>query len=204
MKVEAPSYLPAVSEPFTSDQGSVTCDFKLKRGNASTGSVRNADGKPVGGAIITLVELGQTLMIVNGKTFESRNEIIRSDDAGAFTLPPNDSLSRCRLAVLHADGYAELPLNDIDAGKIEVTLTPWGILNGRAWIGDKPAAGTSISLYQQPQSSDDRRVFWHYTVQSDADGNFTFDRAPAGALQVAIMINVGQNMWAPSGAEIQP
>ncbi|NLE57427.1 MAG: hypothetical protein GX616_03645, partial [Planctomycetes bacterium] len=145
------------------------------------GTVLAPDGKPAGNATVVLVRPSQA-----GRAYAARFLDGRVDDArtGAVATTGSDGrfsfLSQTqpfRVVILHDQGFGELTM-EAAAGSPQIKLQPWGRVEGRLQIGNKPGSKEKIILrseYQDPRNPD-LRICHEYTDQSDDDGRFVLGR----------------------------
>lgn len=145
------------------------------------GTVLAPDGKPAGNATVVLVRPSQA-----GRAYAARFLNGRVDDArtGAVATTGSDGrfsfLSQTqpfRVVILHDQGFGELTM-EAAARSPQIKLQPWGRVEGRLQIGNKPGSKEKIILrseYQDPRNPD-LRICHEYTDQSDDDGRFVLGR----------------------------
>ena len=112
LRVEAKEYRPVISELFTNSPGEHNFTFKLEKAPPITGVVKTPDGRPA--ALATLVVCGGDNRAYMSAPKQFRTELYeapttRTDDHGAFSLPPlSDAES---IVVAHEDGFIEIPFS---------------------------------------------------------------------------------------------
>ncbi len=108
VRIEADGYLPGISRAIKCDEGKVTIDFELKKGQDIVPTVLTADGAPAARAKVALGAAGsQVMMVVNGD-FTSQtycpHEV--TDEAGRFHFGPQTA--DFWLVIFHPSGVAQL------------------------------------------------------------------------------------------------
>lgn len=184
VRVEAPGYLPSVSPLFEGRQGQQVFDAALRKGKGLKGVVRTASGEPVARADVVAATESQAVVIRNGSV-HNRGEaaIVRSDAEGRFEFPPQ--AEPVAIVVLGDDGSVEA-VRPFDESEIELVLEPWGIVEGTARKGEKPAQNATIVLrYERPPNAAGRQVTVVYRAVADAEGFYFFDDVPADEARVA-------------------
>ena len=115
-------------------------------------------------------------------------KIVETDEQGRFELPAE--IDPSVLVVAHEAGYAEVITIDSAAARkagdtptrnnqaLAITLQPWGRVEGRVLMGDKPVVGAKYWVYQS--RADNVHVWARHNVESDADGRFVVEQIPPG------------------------
>ena len=130
VSIEADGYQPAVSRGFTNDEGSVTCDFSLSKGNVLNVSVHLPDGKPAAGADACLCPekpgkfYNMATFVKNGQfaykdNLDSTKTYMKVGANGELPIEPQDN--GFLLIVVHDKGFAQIASEDLKA-KPEITL----------------------------------------------------------------------------------
>ena len=149
-RITAPGYGPEIlqRDSFTNKQSS-GLEIRLKRGEVVHGVVRDAGGKPVGGAKVYLTTV-QGLTLMDGKFQYGifRDNSSTTDESGRFELrgaggPPQ------RVVVTTADNHLVWPIVQSGQGQaMEISLPKPGSLIVRYDIpGDAPEAKFVIQLF---------------------------------------------------------
>jgi RNA polymerase sigma factor (sigma-70 family) len=167
----------AVAPKFFSPTRGRTVNL-AKTGPSITGTVRGPDGMPASAAEIVVGSPGRQAYAYDGA--RPRIDAL-ADSSGKFTVakpaePPY------MLVVRSPAGYAELSWKALQAAGADVTLQPWGRIEGIAREGDKPLAKTIVRLWRVQSGSDpNERLIHHETeVTTDAAGKFVFPRVAPG------------------------
>lgn len=144
------------------------------------GRALDAAGSPVAAATIALIGPGGRADIMNGVLGESTDrpsqfqKTVTGAD-GRFELP---QLSvDCRLVAYAQAGFAMLDGNEVEQ-RPDITLTPWGRIEGNLFTGGKPAANQEVECFLSnsvllPLKPN---LDFQCNVNTDANGHFVFDR----------------------------
>jgi hypothetical protein len=68
-----------------------------------------------------------------------------------------------------------------------IVLEPWGRVQGRLRVGPRPASNETVGLTNSKLDSPAYRLAVDWFTRTDADGNFRFERIPAGHYDVAFI-----------------
>jgi protocatechuate 3,4-dioxygenase beta subunit len=193
IRVEAEGYLPGVSRSFEDGEGQVEYDLKLKKGAGLSGTIRFPDGQPVAGAEVVLCTPSQTVFIRNGRNEQRRDSVsVQTGQDGRFTFPPE--ADEYRLVVLHDRGYAEVTGEDLAASS-DVTLQPWGRVEGTLRIGSKPGAGEGVRvMFDRPFERGAPDVQYDCSAVADEEGRFVLDRVPPGKARACRQFRLNDRM----------
>jgi RNA polymerase sigma factor (sigma-70 family) len=86
------------------------------------------------------------------------------------------------LVVRHPSGYVEMTNEEFKEAKGHVWLRPWGRIEGRLLVGDKPQAGQKVTLSRtgSREEWDRMQVRHHREVTTGPDGRFVFENVAPG------------------------
>ena len=206
VRIEADGHLPAVSRSFKDDEGDVTFDVRLKRGEGVSGVVVAPGGKPAAGASVCLITAGTGVPITNGRPPDRRYAAMaETDQNGRFHFPAQDG--KFALVVLGDDGFAMLKDAELAASN-EVKLKAWGRVEGQVRVGAHPASGEAIFMTDNRQTiRDDPRLFFNYNTTTDNEGRYVIERVPPGEVYVGREIKLsdrstGYSHYTP--VEVEP
>jgi hypothetical protein len=139
--------------------------------------VRDAAGRPVAGADVLQVDREHGFGLADGRLAKRDAPTpywVQTDHQGRYAFPPHPG--DVWLAAVHDAGFARLSPEEL-VRSTEITLAPWGRIEGVAKVGREPAAGRRLLAYLQ-----DRRFPGgaHFESATDRDGCFVFDRVAPG------------------------
>jgi RNA polymerase sigma factor (sigma-70 family) len=180
IRIEAEGYEPAELVGYHDSQEDVGHDFKLRKAATLAGIVRGPDGRPMAGVDVLIAWWGGGTSIENGRLqpASDRDRAVRTrtgpDGRYAFH-PPAQGVS---VMAVHDLGFALRSPEQLSAST-NVTLRPWGRIEGVVKIGREPAAGQTVFgwLLMSPYSPS-----VSYKTQSDGSGRFVLDRVAPGRM----------------------
>lgn len=185
-RFDAEGYSPQVTRVYRPDEGEVTMDIRLHRAEGTWITIYDHAGLPAAASEIGLLAPGSGLRIgLRGLTCRGDAGsiwILRADERGRVLLPADDSVRR--VAVVHAEGYAESDAEELRRGRA-IRLQPWGRMEG-VWLEKgAPKSNGQVSLEPSSKAPDALPLdFGDYRAQSDSVGRFVFPRVPPGSLQL--------------------
>jgi beta-lactamase regulating signal transducer with metallopeptidase domain/thiol-disulfide isomerase/thioredoxin len=192
LQVVAEGYRPATSRLFASTEGKVTYDFMLEPGTGPSGIVLLPNGKPAEGAQVGLATREKRAMLDMGRFDRSQNhaEVVETDAEGRFAFTPQHD--EFMLVVLHDAGFAEVMGDELSKSP-EITLEPWGRIEGRVIVGQQPDANREVTFHPTRQRTDGRSTFGYvfsygYETNTDAEGRFEIDRVIPGPGSIARVV----------------
>jgi RNA polymerase sigma factor (sigma-70 family) len=196
IRIEAEGYEPAVSRPLAAESGEQSRDVELTNLDerfAARGVVRLPDGGPAASAEVALCTLEKGVLLGDARfLFRDRAIVTDTDAEGRFRFAP-DRRAHTVVAV-HPTGFAKVRLNGLGR-EIQITLQPWGRIQGTVRTPDGQWAGREVHLlddslnhYPGAVIPDDTGAF---SVKTDSQGNFSFERVPPGDL--VLYLNPGNS-----------
>jgi hypothetical protein len=182
-KIEADGYAPVVTRPVSGDERNVSFDIQLYPAVETPVTVLTQDGRPA-----TNVSVGLEIPGVRSPSWRPGgfgripegiyNNVLTTDHAGRFSLPPDESIARVIAA--SPDGYAESTRVAL-VSNLTMRLQPWGRIEGSFISGGKPVAGRILTIGQiRPQNSEILR----FDVETDQEGHFLFPEVPPGTFML--------------------
>ncbi len=181
VRIEADGYLSTVSRQIQDDEGNLTLNFELKKGQDVAATLLTPDGKPAAGAKVALGVAGSQIVVENGEfgryTFASRTT---ADDSGKFHFPAQGA--NFQVVVTHPAGYAHVKAAP-DSFPETIELTAWARVKGTYRIGQQPAGNVPLRIAVSEEGShgaDVPRVRFAHEATTASDGTFTFDRVVPG------------------------
>jgi hypothetical protein len=188
IRVDAEGYLPAKSRVFDSNEGTVSYDFRMKKGSGPGGTIYDSNGRAAGGAEIYVLTPDRSLSFRDGKTTNPPRdgEWAVADEEGTFSFKALWEDSLYKLFVIHDEGFAEVSkeqwLTDPN-----ITLQPWGRIEGTLYSGLGVAANESVHFYNRDTHNDPEQMDYYYAIDviSDNEGHFVIEHAIAGRGAIA-------------------
>ena len=182
IRIEAEGYEPAEFLRFHDSLEDVAHDFKLRKAAMLAGIIRGPDGRPMAGVDVTLIGAGFDTPIQNGRLMPGQAENaaprIRTGPDGRYAFRPQGH--RVSIIAIHDAGFAVRSADD-PAASGDLTLAPWGRVEGLVKIGDQPASGETVAGWLRT-SSDSASL--HYESRTLASGRFVLDRVAPGRLTI--------------------
>jgi RNA polymerase sigma factor (sigma-70 family) len=179
VRIEAEGYLPVVSPGFTRDTPEQVFDARLQPGTGVAGIVRLPDGTPCAGADVVY---GPWPDITNGQPPADPYAIVKTGPDGRFAFGAEKPW--CPIVILDDRGFAERTVDQLAASR-EVTLQPWGRVEGTVRIGNRPGTGEILSLPHSPSNdSVDPHARFGAQATADASGHFVFERVVPGEVRL--------------------
>jgi hypothetical protein len=179
VRVEADGFMPAVSRKIKSDEGNVTIDFELVKGNSIAAKVLTPAGVPAAGAKVALAAPEERIVIREGELQElAGNANVReTDQAGQFRAQTKRNNSW--IIVTHRSGYAELAGLPSSYPSI-IQLEPWARVAGTMQVARQPEAGAEISLSNWVFMQNSPRIDLQLKQRTDGHGRFAFEAVVPG------------------------
>ena len=197
LRVEADGFVPQMSPWIKKSEGARDLSFTLARDEGIRGRVLTPDGRPAAGATLALAMVQRDAVIENGKLRGLEQPLPEkpSDRWRRPVLAESDAEGRFQVAdladrtaavlIMHESGVRELPLGELRKAP-DVTLQPWGRIEGRVLWQETPGANEEISLTIHRDEYGYPGVVAQYEkTKSDAAGRFVFDRILPGRVQLA-------------------
>ncbi len=184
LRVEAEGYLPAESRAYQNDEGDQTFDVRLRRSANVAGVIRLPDGSPLAGAQVLLSTPSDFVRLEDGRFSDERFQGPRMETRadGRFSFPPQ--AGPFTLVVVSDRGVAMVDDQSLP-GSRDVTVQPWGRVEGTVRIGTRPGADQAVVAISQrgPSTRGPEFRFISHGVAAN-DGRFVIDRVVPGPVQV--------------------
>ena len=182
IRVEASDYQAATSREIKYDEGNVTIDFELTKGQNIASTIETPEGTPAAGARIAVGIGGSQIRVTNGDIDDGSTYAARhlADDAGQISIPPPDSAFQ--LVITHPSGFAHLKSSDAAIPET-IKLTPWARVEGVFRVGEQPAANVTLNINSATMHSygdGAPNISTEHETTTAADGTFVFDRVLPG------------------------
>jgi biopolymer transport protein ExbD len=205
LRVEADGYAPQVFKWIKKSEGAREATVPLVKDDGIDGRVLTPDGRPAAGATVALAMVQRDAVIEGGKLRHfgeakpaklgdqwRRPIFVYADADGRFQLPEENEETAAVL-IVHEAGVRELALSEFKRSP-EVTLQPWGRLEGRVLWGDTPGSEHPVSLTIHRDTYGYPGVIAQYEkTKSAADGTFVFERVLPGQAQLSCPIAADSN-----------
>ncbi len=185
IRIEAEGYLPAELLGFRDDAEDIAHDFKLRKATPLSGVVRGSDGKPVAGAEVALSNSDNYVRIENGHLMfnlvvDTANHTKTGWD-GRYTFRPQEK--PVAIVAAHEAGFGVRPRDQL-APAFDVTLVPWGRIEGVLKIGKNHAPNKKVSAWLNNHAFDGRI---DYETTTDEHGRFVFERVTPARSRSIVM-----------------
>ena len=194
LRAEAEGYASEISPPFDQDDEGFEYDFKLTRAAWIEGGVRAPDGQPAANVEVFLVTTNQLLSIENARVERGRDaKGVRTDSEGRFKFSPTGK--PFLVVALHEKGHAEAASEQAGTW-LDLVLKPWARIEGKMFIGSRPAAREKVQMWGTWSGSFDQpRVLFQANTMTDDAGHFLMDYVPAGNVSVGRWICLNDRVW---------
>ncbi len=198
LRIEADGYAPGISRPIHDGEENPKVDFELVAGEAMTGLVKLASGKPVEGADVVLVVPSQPAFIENGRPPTGLDHrVVKTGPDGRYAFPAIEP--PFTILALDERGFAQVRSQDLVRNQ-ELVLKPWGRIEGTLRVGSQPGAGLPVLVNGGPNGDTDQAIPWfQYSAAANASGQFIFDRVVPGSMTVARKIALGAHSYSSAG-----
>lgn len=195
VRIEAEGYTPGISREFKTEEGNVSYDFSLSKGDKLNVKVLSPDGKPAAGADVKLcpVPLGKyynmAMFIKSGQFLypESTALSLKVDSDGRLPIAPQET--EYLLVIIHDKGFAKTTSQDLKNNP-EIKLDAWARLEGVIKHGAKPLPNVKLDVFDN-RRYDPQWSFINFqdANETDADGKFFYPKLPPGKWSVRVLPN---------------
>ena len=203
VRIEAKGHLPVESRVVKPEDGDAQLDLKMQPGKDVTATVHAADGSLVAGAVGVMALPNQMAYIQNSRLVQNSGTPQQTTGAdGVIDFPPQSG--NFRIAVFADAGYAEASRDDL-AKSTDITLSPWGRVEGKMMIGSAPASGKNVDMYPQMQQMaydpEQIRIQDGLSAVTDSDGKFLIERVPSGTWTIARRVQLASNSYSDAALQ---
>ena len=147
------------------------------------GVARLGGGTPVAGATVQLVPMRRTVNIYS----QTSNLLTTTTDTqGRFELTPNVEPAA---VIVRSDRVIGIATVKSPGTPVEVTVDPWGRMEGTVLARGKPVANADLFLWQPVDGSDVDKSRWvgrNASIRSDARGRFLLERVLPGDTRIDV------------------
>ena len=180
--IEADGYQPGEFLGFPGNAEDVVHDFKLRKATTLSGIVRGPDGQPLAGADVGLRDVGSSVQLYYYwlKTPGTSLRPCAPRPTEMAVIPSRSRDRKAWIVAVHKAGFAVRSPEQL-AASTEITLVPWGRIEGVIKIGTRIAPSHRVWAGLNGRRFDG--VVEH-TTRTDQDGRFTIDHVAPGVLTV--------------------
>ncbi len=193
IRIEAQGY--AAQEPRTVrlDRDEITLDFRLRKATEVTGLVRTPDGAVAANAELGLRSASQRIDIHDGRIQNNGvYPILHTSADGRFTIAPRDG--EFVVVVVHPSGFAIRTMG-AQGGRqnapIDITLQPWGRVEGVFKIGSQLGKNQQFSLFHTDRTQAlNVQIVCNAGATTGDKGVFVFERVMPGTAAINRYVQV--------------
>ncbi len=206
IRIEAEGYVPGELLGFLDNVEDIAHDFKVKKAATLTGIIRGPDGRPLAGADVALSGGDYDARIENGRLRANRTvreaPHMKTGPDGRYTFrPPGERVS---IIAAHDAGFAIRSAAEL-AASTDITLMPWGRIEGVMKIGTRPAPGQKAAAWMLNAGFSGRV---DYDARTDESGRFVWERVTPGRMEVYRYVeDANHRGWTashPVSVEVKP
>ncbi len=194
LRIEADGYMPAVSRVIRDDEDDPVVNFALRKGADISGIVHLPDSAALAGADVVLVSPSQPAFITNGLLPKGNDHrVVKTGVDGRFAFPPQEP--PYTIVVVHDRGFAEQSIRKAEVSSpVDLTVRPWGRIEGTLRIGREPGTGQSLNLGYERQGDTPATIpWWSGKAATDDAGRFAFERVMPGEVAISQEILIKQS-----------
>jgi RNA polymerase sigma factor (sigma-70 family) len=187
--VEAEGFVASQSDWRKTGPEDQNFKFLLRKHSAICGTVLRPEGTPAEGAQIGLGNemfgwrLQPPLKLLPTGQAGARRATSKAD--GSFVISPE--LNMRSIVIVHESGCAVLPADD--ATNILVRLKKWGGVRGKLVVNGKMASHSPVWISPALTNFEAHFISFDVRLDTDANGNFSFERVPPGQYMVARIVD---------------
>jgi hypothetical protein len=202
-RVEADGYEPQTTHWIGRPDRAMVVVLRLVADTGVGGRIFQPDGQPAAGATVAIAMPGKRqVRVEDGQIRDARDPkstdesdrwrrptLVRTDAEGRFRLPAETD-PRAVALVVHESGTVDMNFADFRQ-QAEITLRPWGRIEGRVRWQDRAGAGEPIglSIHRGPPGYPSV-VGGTAETHSDSEGKFVFEKLLPGAYQISRLIEL--------------
>jgi RNA polymerase sigma factor (sigma-70 family) len=163
----APPAIPRVAVPIQ----------PVAAARTGVGGVVRSNGEAIAGAEVLLALPKRPVDVYDTRPSGAATTKTGDDGSFSFDVPAGP----CLIVVRHDLGYAQVTREQLEQNT-QVTLEPWGKIEGVVKVGSKPATGQTVMLSRFTDGDNNYSMLAQHnqTTAADADGHFVFDRVAPG------------------------
>ena len=185
--VEADGHLPVKSRRFAFDEGERAWNAALEVGDGPGALVKDMNGAAVAGASVHRTTQSACEVIDGERFYGNSTEETTTDEFGSFGFTAGFDPSA--IIVVTEQGYVVATDGELQAQDV-IHLQSWSRLEGRYLVGDVPGAEQHIEMVSFANRYDDQPGFlFRSQVTTDLDGQFAFERVPAGLVEIKHLLS---------------
>ena len=157
-------------------------------------------GQAASGAKVVLIKRQESVtVIVDGSLGGAPGlQVVFAGLDGSFSVRPDENAES--ILIVHDLGMVQIPLVGWKDDRT-IRLLPWVAAKGRMLINDAPAGNESIVAYRVMVGGGPVGVHLdRFETQTDAKGNFFFDKLPVGQVTLSWKVPMGGQAWSFSHA----
>ncbi|HZW31229.1 MAG TPA: sigma-70 family RNA polymerase sigma factor, partial [Isosphaeraceae bacterium] len=186
IRIEADGYESAELIGFAANADDIAHDFRLRKATRKsvplTGIVRGADGRSLAGVEVAVCIPGGDVRIKDGRLTSPHHGPVstgaQTDRDGRYTFRPQEG--RVSIVAAHDAGFAMRDPEQL-AATTDITLAPWGRIEGVMKIGTRPAGRQKVSAWLNDRGPLGRV---DYDALTDDNGRFILERVTPGQMTV--------------------
>jgi protocatechuate 3,4-dioxygenase beta subunit len=203
VRIDARGHLSVESQVVKPEDGDAQLGLKMKPGKDVAATIHAPDGSLVSGATAVMALPRQMAYIIDSRQVMNQGTPRQTSGAdGVVDFPPQSG--HFKIAVFADAGYAEVDQDDL-AKSSDITLSPWGRIEGKMMIGSAPASDKFVDLMPAQIAMmvdpDEIRVQNQISAKTDADGKFVVERIPPGTWSVSRRVQISQNSYSDAALQ---
>lgn len=190
IQAAANDYAPEIQTIPPEEGGQITMVFKLKPSPSLTGTVVTADGQPVAGASVSVVDGifgGRSARFSRGKlsALSSNTTLATTDASGRFSIP--NPPANGTVLTANGTGFGSASIAEVKSSGV-VMLQALGRIEGVLMQSSAAGVGQELLL-----NSPNGEIYFDFGTTkhiTDAQGRFTFEDVPAGTVSIVRLVKI--------------